>query len=438
MNRRHNSDSQRSRGTGHAQPDRRVAPPPFVLDGITGPLPTLTTLEVLRRLVAFNSASEESNLELIFWCREFLQEHRVPCRLSFDAVGRKANLFATIGAARQPGLILAAHTDVVPVAGQSWISDPFVAVQRNGRIYGRGTADAKGFIAVCLAMVPHILDAGLDRPVHLALTYDEETSMSGVKRMLVDLRDHKVALPQGCILGCPTEMRPVIGHKGRTHWTIRVRGKEGHSAQAQHGPNAIEHAAALVVQIQAIAAEWLGREEADRAFDVPNSTVQTGVIRGGCRSNTVPASCEFDVELRHLPGSHPDQFEAEFRQHIEVDLLPRMRAQHPEVTVEVQRQLVLPPFSFAADGSAHHNSVATLLRCLAKQPELRTRCVSFGTEAYWYQREGIPTLLIGPGSIAQAHRPDEFIEMSQLAQCEGLLARVVAELGSVAAAAGSR
>lgn len=428
MNRTPPIDFARSGQAGRGASARQVAPPPFVLDNVPGPLPTMGTLEVLRKLVGFNTESSESNLELIFWCREYLQAHGVPCRLSFDSQGRKANLFASVGSGRLPGLMLAAHTDVVPVSGQSWTSDPFVAVQRHGRIYGRGVADAKGFIAACLSMVPQIIDAGLERPIHIALTYDEETTMDGVKRLLVDLRDVTSPMPQGCLLGCPTEMQPVVGHKGRAHWVCRVRGKDAHSALVPRAMNAIENAAVIVLEIQAMAARRLEREEPDRTYDVHHSTVQTGMIRGGLSANTVPSLCEFDVEMRHLPRTDVEQFEAELRQFLETEMLPRMRAQHPDAAVEWLRRSYLPPFEFAGESAQGNGRVAALLRRLARASTQRPRYVSFGTEAGWYQRDGIPTVMIGPGSISLAHRPDEYVEMSQLAQCEALIARVVSDL----------
>lgn len=400
---------------------------PFSLRGVSGPVPTQTTLRALQALIGFRTESSASNLDLISWCREQLASHGVRCRLTYDSTGTKANLFATLGDNDLPGLVLSGHTDVVPVQGQLWETDPYTAVLRDDRIHGRGTADMKGYIAVCMAMVPHILAANLRRPVHLALTFDEETTMDGVRLLLADLRASGQPLPHGCIVGEPTGMRPVVGHKGRAHWRCTLRGKSAHASLAPQGVNAIEYAARLIEFIRQQGVQLKQSEAPDTSYDIPSSTVQTGMIRGGSSANTVPAWCEFDVDMRNLPGTDVDEFAAVVRGYAQSQLLPEMLRHHPEALVAFEPVGILPPYCFGR--AITQNPIADLLTSLAASDAHPARYVSYGTEAGWFQGEGIPTLIMGPGYIAQAHKPDEYVTLSQLERCEAMITRLIDDLG---------
>lgn len=379
------------------------------------------TWAMIRALVAFDTTSRESNLGLIEWVRDGLAAQGVQCRLTYDASGTKANLFATIGSGVRPGIVLSGHTDVVPVDGQPWDTDPFEATLREDRIYGRGSADMKAFIGAALAMTPRFLAADLPVPVHLALSYDEEVGCIGVRGLLDDLARNGIA-PAGCIVGEPTGMRPVVAHKGKRAYRCSFRGKEAHSALTPQGVNAIEYAAKLVVHIRHLADRMRDLERRDHAFDVPFTTLQTGVIRGGTAANIVPRDCEMHFEFRYLPGVDPDALEREIKAYAEAVLAPEMRAVDASAGIVFETKAEIPGLDASEEAD-----LARLVAALAGDG--RAAKVAYATEAGLFQRAGIPSVICGPGSIEQAHRPNEFITLDQVARCEAFLERLLVELG---------
>jgi acetylornithine deacetylase len=257
------------------------------------------------RLVGFDTVSSNSNLPLIEWVQQYLAGHGVAARLTYDPERRKANLFATIGPEGSGGLVLAGHTDTVPVTGQLWSSPPFEGVVREGKLYGRGAVDMKGFIGVCLALVPRMVRAPLRRPIHLAFTFDEETTMLGARTLVADLRERGIA-PLACLVGEPTGLKAIVGHKGRRALRCCVRGQSAHSSLPTHGANAIEYAARIIGHLRELAERHRAREERHYGYDVPYSTIVTTRIQGGLSTNTIPEECAFDFEIRHLPWTDPD------------------------------------------------------------------------------------------------------------------------------------
>ncbi|MDH4585296.1 acetylornithine deacetylase [Pseudomonas sp. BN415] len=371
---------------------------------------------LLERLVGFATVSRDSNLELIAFIRDYLAELGVESELFYNEERTKANLFATIGPGGRSGVVLSGHTDVVPVDGQAWTVDPFRLTDREGRLYGRGTADMKGFIASVLAAVPGFLERPLQMPVHLAFSYDEEVGCLGVRPMLAELeaRPHK---PRLCLIGEPTEMKPVLGHKGKLAMRCQVRGAACHSAYAPQGVNAIEYAARLIGKLGEIGAELARPERHDERFDPPFSTVQTGTIKGGRALNIVPAECEFDFEVRALPNFDARQVADELQSFAETELVPKMRVVQPDTGIRLQPLSAYPGLATSPDSEA-----AQLLALISGSAEFGT--VAFGTEGGLYDQSGIPTVVCGPGSMDQGHKPDEFISLEQLAACDAMLHRL--------------
>jgi acetylornithine deacetylase len=376
----------------------------------------VSSRELLERLIGFATVSRDSNLELIAFIRHYLAELGVESELFYNPERTKANLFATIGPRDRGGVVLSGHTDVVPVDGQAWTVEPFRLTERDGRLYGRGTADMKGFIASVLAAVPVFLKRTLKLPVHLALSYDEEVGCLGVRPMLAELekRPHK---PHLCLIGEPTELKPVLGHKGKLAMRCQVKGAACHSAYAPYGVNAIEYAARLIGRLGEIGAQLAQCERHDQRFDPPFSTVQTGVIKGGRALNIVPAECEFDFEVRALPGFDAHEVADELQTYAEAELLPRMRSVQPDTGIRLQPLSAYPGLATSPDSEA-----ARLLALLSGSTEFGT--VAFGTEGGLFDQAGIPTVVCGPGSMDQGHKPDEFITLEQLTRCDAMLVRL--------------
>lgn len=374
--------------------------------------PNPVILELVEQLVGFPTVSSQSNLGLIEWVRDYLAIHGVTSQFTYDASGKKANLFATLGGGDKPGLILSGHTDVVPVEGQHWHTEPFQASLLDHKLFGRGTADMKGFIGCALAMVPEILDANLPAPVHLALSYDEEVGCLGVRGLIADLQDRQLKVA-GCIVGEPTSMQPVIAHKGTNRFRCCVRGREAHSSYTTLGVNAIEYAARLIVFISDMATRLAREDNQHTGFTLPYTTLQTGLIRGGIAANIVPRDCEFMFDMRTVPSNDPQTLLDEIRAYANT-LLPAMRAIEPDAAIELEWLANAPGLSMEED--------AALTQLVKQLTQTRhSNKVSYGTEAGLFQQAGIPTIVCGPGSIEQAHRPNEFVELSQLAACEHFL-----------------
>lgn len=376
----------------------------------------LTSRAVLERLIGFATVSRDSNLELIGFIRDYLAGLGVESELFLNEEGTKANLFATIGPTDRGGVVLSGHTDVVPVDGQAWSVEPFRLSERDGRLYGRGTADMKGFIASVLAAVPAFLAQPLTTPVHLAFSYDEEVGCLGVRSMLEAL-EQRPNKPRLCLIGEPTELKPVLGHKGKLAMRCQVHGAACHSAYAPYGVNAIEYAAQLIGKLGEIGGE-LGRpEHHDARFDPPFSTVQTGVIKGGRALNIVPEECEFDFEVRALPGFEAKVVAERLQTYAETDLLPRMRAVSETSDIRLKPLSAYPGLATPEDSEA-----ARLVALLSGSEDFGT--VAFGTEGGLFDQAGIPTVVCGPGSMDQGHKPDEFVSVVQLQGCDAMLLRL--------------
>src|ERR1700723_4379619 len=300
-------------------------------------VPSAASRTMIERLISFNTVSRDSNLGLIEWVRDYLQKLGATTRLTHDTTGKKANLFATLGDSNKPGLILSGHTDVVPVDGQNWESDPFIATERDGKLYARGSADMKGFIGIALTQAPKFIAAlnenRLDAPLHYALSYDEEVGCLGVRSLIRDLQENGIR-PAGCVVGEPTSMQPIIAHKGTHRFRCAVHGREAHSSYVTYGVNAIEYAARLIVYIRQIADRLAQLEKRDYGFTVPYSTLSTGLIRGGIAANVVPKDGEFQFDLRTLPNAPPDPFYQEIRAYAE-ELAREMKAVDPRSGIDL-------------------------------------------------------------------------------------------------------
>jgi acetylornithine deacetylase len=372
------------------------------------------TLGLLGEMIAFPTISADSNLALITWASEKLDSLGARTKVTTDATGTKANLFATIGPDVDGGIVLSGHTDVVPVEGQDWSSDPFVTRIADGRLYGRGACDMKGFLACALAMAPTFAQWELKRPIHLALTYDEEVGCLGAQVML-DAFKASGRRPALCIVGEPTEMKIIEGHKGCCEYTTRFTGLEGHCSMPDKGVNAVEYGVMFVSRLMEIARTLQSRAPATSRFDPPWSTIQVGRIAGGIARNIIAGQCEIEWELRPVDQADFDFTHAEIRRYVEGDLLPRMRAIHPDAQImtEVIGEVVgLTPME--------RSEAVALVRALTGENG-PAQLVSFGTEAGLYQQLGIDTVICGPGSIAQAHKPDEFIALDKLDRCLEML-----------------
>ncbi|MBX3651348.1 MAG: acetylornithine deacetylase [Burkholderiales bacterium] len=376
-------------------------------------VPGADTLRLIRELIAFPTVSRDSNLQLIDYVCELLRPLDAGLRLTFDHDRRKANLFATLGPRGERGIVLSGHTDVVPVDGQDWASDPFTVSERDGRLYGRGTSDMKSFIACVLALAPHYVERGLKTQLHLAFSYDEEVGCLGVRGLLEDMMAAGIR-PQSCIVGEPTEMRPVIAHKGKQSYRCTVRGLASHSAYAPYGVNAVEAAAEAVAFLKQLARRHRDRGPYDRGFDIAWTTVHTGVIRGGTALNIVPQDCVFDFEFRNLPGDDPERLRAEFEAHVRTVIEPEMHAVDPRTGFSIEKMSEIPALDTGAEAE-----ITALAQEFSGSTDIAK--VSFGTEASQFQVAGVPTVVCGPGSIREAHKPDEFVTLEQVARCEGFL-----------------
>jgi len=374
--------------------------------------PNPDALAWAQRLVRFNTVSSASNLPLIECIADHLRTLGVPLRLTWDEERRKANLFATLGAGKPGGLVLSGHTDTVPWDGQAWTVDPLSAELRNGRLYGRGSADMKGWIGLVVAQTAAWLAADLPYALHYAFSYDEEVGGFGVRGLIADLRDAGVA-PRLCIVGEPTAMVPAIAHKGVYRWRCCVRGKAAHSSLTPMAVNAVEAAARLVAHIADIGDELRAREPRFEGFDVPYSTSAVCVIEGGIADNVVPEDCRVHYEFRNLPGSDAAAMQRRVTERAAA-LAPAMQAVEPSAGFRFEPIAEMPAFQARPDEAA-----VRLAQALTGSAE--TTLVAFGTEAGLFQRAGMSTVVCGPGSIAQAHQADEYVSLEQLARCEAFL-----------------
>ncbi len=382
--------------------------------------PSDTTIEIIKKLVSFDTTSRDSNLSLIDWVRAYLDTHGVSSHLVFDATGKKANLWATIGPTDRPGLVLSGHTDVVPIDGQEWHVAAFEPHEKDGRLYGRGTTDMKSFVGVCLALVPEFTRMKLRSPVHLAFSYDEEVGCLGVRGLLADLAARGIR-PMGCVVGEPTNMKVIRAHKGKLSLRAHVRGFECHSSLAPRGVNAIQYAARAIAYLTEMGEKFASTGPYDQEFDIPYTTVHVGTVHGGTALNIVPKDCHFDFEFRHLPVHDPHQLFAHFERHIRSTLEPAMHAVNTDTGFSFEELSNFP-------GLAGDEDSEVIQAAKAASGGNATGKVAFGTEAGLFEASGIPTVICGPGDIDQAHKPDEFIAIEQIATCEQFVRRIVERL----------
>ena len=369
-------------------------------------------LELAQTLVRMNTVSHRSNLELIHFIRDHLAQLGVKSRLTWNADKTKANLFATLGEGKPGGVILTGHTDTVPWDGQDWSMDPLGAVVQDGRLFGRGSADMKAFIGIALSQAEQFLNSDAPFAVHFAFTYEEEIGCFGVKELIADLRDAGIR-PLACIVGEPTSMVPAIAHKGVYRYKCCVRGKEAHSSLTPHSVNAIEMAARVVGRVRDMAEGFERNEPRFAGFDVPFSTASVGQFHGGIADNVVPRDAEFRYEFRNLPTANAAQMQAEVVAYAQA-LEPAMKTVAPAAGFSFETICEIPSFLGSKD-----DAVTRLAQELTG--EKGTTLVAFGTEAGLFKNVGIPTVVCGPGSIQQAHQPDEFVSLEQLARCEAFM-----------------
>ena len=374
---------------------------------------------ILRDLVAFDTTSAKSNLDLIAYVQRYLASHGLASRLIPDQTGTKANLWATIGPEVDGGLVLSGHTDCVPVVGEIWQSDPFTLTERDGKLYARGSADMKGFVAAALAAVPDLIRLQLDRPVHLALSHDEEIGCIGVRTLLQDLSD-RGQKPALCIVGEPTLMQVVTGHKGGRAYRCHFTGHAVHSSLAPHGQNAIESAAELVVYLKSFAAE-LAAGPSDPDFDLVHSTLSVGIIQGGAAINIVPADAVVTLEFRNLMEVDQQAIFDKIENEVLHRILPQARQQFPGASARFEQIYEYPAHAIDAEAP-----FVTAMKYIVGRNDHSK--VAYGAEAGLFLRAlGLPTILCGPGSISVAHRPDEYVERSQLAAADAMLRHAARE-----------
>ena len=373
-------------------------------------------LDLTKKLIAFDTTSRLSNLALIDFAQELLEDSGARCRRSYDANGKKANLFATLGPDGDGGYVLSGHTDVVPVDGQDWSSDPFQAEVRGDKLFGRGTCDMKGFVGVALSLVPEIAKAKLKRPIHFALSYDEEVGCTGVSGLIDDLAEAKIR-PALAIVGEPTLMKVVGAHKGGTAVKTRCSGLEGHSSAPQKGASAVMIAGEFIAGLARVGLEL--QDDRDTRFEPPYSTTQANIVHGGTALNILAREASITWECRTLPGRDPMKIVERAKEIAAKEILPKYKTGAPNASVETTVVSSYPGLALDMDSPA-----VALAREISGANDVEA--VAYGTEAGHFARAGIPAVICGPGSIDQAHRPDEFVALSELAACEAFLRKVIA------------
>ncbi len=378
---------------------------------------TYTPREMVERLVAFDTTSRDSNLHLITFVEDYAKANGLTPRRIPNAEGTKANLLITLGPNEPGGIILSGHTDVVPVDGQPWDTDPFKTVEKDGKLYGRGTSDMKSFSAVILALLPEFQKRRVKTPIHIALSYDEEIGCLGVRPMIAEIIK-SVPKPKLAIIGEPTDMKVVNAHKGIRSFRTTVTGREAHSSQTDKGVNAVMVAAELIMHLSDIAEQMRKVGDPSGRFDPPYTTVQSSTIEGGTALNILARHCMFQWEFRYLPGTSRDDIVERFIAHTKENVLPRLRRIAPEADIVTLPRAHVPAL-VATDGCP--------AEALAKQLTGRNHAeaVSYGTEAGLFQEAGIPSVICGPGNIQQAHKPNEFIELSQIDACTAFMRRLM-------------
>ncbi|NOL50071.1 acetylornithine deacetylase [Pelistega europaea] len=383
----------------------------------------MNTQQWLKELVSFDTTSRYSNLELIDRVRSYFDRYNLPSWITKNSDGTKANLFATLPAYdgnTQGGIVLSGHTDVVPVDGQEWDTDPFVLTEKEGKLYGRGTCDMKGFLASALALLPEFIQQKRKKPLHFAFSYDEELGCVGAPLMIDELVRRQQQI-EGCVVGEPTHMRVIVAHKGSSTFTCHVHGRAAHGSLTPLGCNAVEHAARLICHIQDVAEMYRQNGPFDNDYDVPFTTLSSNMIQGGTASNIIPSDCSFTYEVRNLPGVPMQQIQSKIEDYIHQILLPRMRTTFPEANIDITVDNTT--LSLEASEQA---AITALVRALTQDNKIRK--VGGGTEAGLFEKIGIPSIVCGPGNLDQAHKPNEFIELTQLVACDNFLRKLVASL----------
>ena len=381
---------------------------------------TYTPRDMLSRLIAFDTTSRDSNLALVSFVEDYVSAFGLKSRRIPNPEGTKANLLITIGPDIPGGVILSGHTDVVPVDGQPWDTDPFTLVERDGRYYGRGTSDMKAFSAVILSLIPEFMARPLKTPVHIALSYDEEVGCLGVRPMIADIV-RSVPMPRLAIIGEPTNMKVVNAHKGIRSFRTTVTGREAHSSQVDKGVNAVMVAAELIMFLSKLADDMRAKGDPSGRFDPPFTSVQSSTIEGGTALNILARHCTFQWEFRYLPGTSQDDIFEAFDHHARNVVLPRLKAIAPEADIVTTVRSHVPAL-VAREGCP--------AEALARQltGANHAEAVSYGTEAGLFQEAGIPSVICGPGDIREAHKPNEYIEIIQVAACETFIRKLITQL----------
>ncbi len=385
---------------------------------------TKQSIEILDRLVGFNTVSSEPNTPLIDWAANYLEGFGFESRIQRTPDGRHANLFASIGPKDAGGgVVLAGHSDVVPVEGQPWTSDPFKLTTVRDSLVARGSADMKGFIACCLANAAEFARPGLKEPVHIALSYNEETNMQGMQDLTELLREAELS-PSACVIGEPTMMQVIVANKGAAIFKVHVRGFSAHSSLRDTGVSAVEVSAEIISYMNGIQKK-LRDQEKHEGFDFPHTSIHAGRINGGTAHNITAQDCDFVFEIRALPGVDANGILADIQAYCDTQLLPAMLAIHPDCSISIESVVNSP----GLDETTNKNlaqAIMPLCNCLTPGR------VSFGTEAGFMTQAGVPTVVCGPGSIHVAHQPDEYVEVEQLGRCMSFLDTLNARLRQAA------
>jgi len=380
----------------------------------------MTTSALLERLVSFDTTSRNSNLSLIGFIRDYLDRFGVPYRISTDPTGQKANLHAVIGPHAAGGLALSGHVDTVPVDGQAWSGDPFVLRRRDGKLFARGSCDMKGFVAACLSAVPDFQARPLVRPLHLFISYDEEVGCGGAKRLIQDLGDSGLR-PDLCVVGEPSGMKPILAHKGKLNLNVTVRGLPGHSSEPSKGVNAVQAAGEAIAWVAREARRLEVEGPFEDGFDPPHTTIHVGTVTGGSILNIIPEHAAFTMEWRPIPGDSPYRHMERMQAWIAETIEPSMRAVHPDCGFSYEVALEMPGMALPAD-----HALATVVKQIVGSNSAGK--VAYGTEGGFFENAGIPTIICGPGHIAQAHQPDEWIAESELEACDRFIRRLADRL----------
>lgn len=375
--------------------------------------------EMLAKLISFDTTSRNSNLPLLDFVKDYLAQYGIACEYVYHPSGKKANLFATLGPNQAGGIVFSGHTDVVPVDGQSWDSDPFHLTEKGDRLYGRGTCDMKGFSAAALALVPEMVAKPLTRPLHFALSFDEEVSDMGAKHLIRQL-GKELPMPSIILVGEPSMMKVVSAHKGIVIFKIIAKGKEAHSSLTHQGVSAVTACARVITKIQEMAEERKQFHHSKDSFDPPYTTLHVGMIHGGTAANIISGHCEAVLDIRYIPEDNPHELVAALRAWITKELHPAMKAIDPACGVEIIIDTETKAFAWDPTSEAEE-----FVRSITGDNQ--TRFVSYCTEAGLYQQQGPSVVICGPGSIEQAHQPNEFLSIEQLDLCTAFLQKVIAK-----------